>query len=824
MGSIMKRKKKSSFLLPFLFLISILLQKPTSAAKKSYVVYFGGHTHGSEEAFLDSYERVTDAHYEFLGSVLGSKEKAQDAIFYSYTNYINGFAASLEEEDAMEISKDSSVISVFPNRGHKLHTTRSWDFLGLERNGRVPLNSIWSKANFGEDVIIGNLDTGVWPESESFREEGMGPSPSQWRGICQDEPEKGAGCNRKLIGMRYFNKGYLSAVGPAVSAASARDTDGHGTHTLSTAAGRFVPGASLFGYGSGIAKGGAPNARTAAYKVCWPPVNGSECFDADILAAFDAAIHDGVHVLSVSLGGGPTDYFKDGVAIGSFHAVKNGVTVVCSAGNSGPDPGSVSNTAPWIITVGASTMDREFPAYLLLSNKKQIKGQSLSPSGHPGNKYYPIISSAQAKAANATEDEADLCLQKSLDPAKAGGKIVVCIRGNNARVEKGEVVREAGGVGMILAKDQQREMSSSQTRMFFPPPISPIPTASPFSPTSTPPSMLFPTLSSNKQMFFANYLHYLIVMIREWLNLSAYNETKQTITCRSAAGYITSPKTDIGTKPAPFMAAFSSQGPNTITPEILKPDITAPGVSILAAYTGASGPTGLAFDDRRVLFNSESGTSMSCPHVSGIAGLLKALHPEWSPSAIKSAIMTTSRIQDNLKEPMKNSSFLKATPFSYGSGHVQPNPAMDPGLVYDLGANDYLNFLCSLGYNSTQIATFSVEPYTCPSKPAKLEDLNYPSISIPNLAGEITITRTVRNVGTPGTYSVRVEEPRGVLVLVEPTSLKFDKVDEEKRFKVIFKAKERNLRGEYVFGRIIWSDGKHFVRSPIVVKTVMHKP
>lgn len=173
---------------------------------------------------------------------------------------------------------------------------------------------------------------------------------------------------------------------------------------------------------------------------------------------------------------------------------------------------------------------------------------------------------------------------------------------------------------------------------------------------------------------------------------------------------------------------------------------------------------------------------------------------------------------------MKNSSFLKATPFSYGSGHVQPNRAMDPGLVYDLGANDYLNFLCSLGYNSTQIATFSVEPYTCPSKPAKLEDLNYPSISIPNLAGEITITRTVRNVGTPGTYSVRVEEPRGVLVLVEPTSLKFDKVDEEKRFKVIFKAKERNLRGEYVFGRIIWSDGKHFVRSPIVVKTVMHKP
>nr|CAD1826634.1 unnamed protein product [Ananas comosus var. bracteatus] len=708
MGSIMKRKKKSSFLLPFLFLISILLQKPTSAAKKSYVVYFGGHTHGSEEAFLDSYERVTDAHYEFLGSVLGSKEKAQDAIFYSYTNYINGFAASLEEEDAMEISKDSSVISVFPNRGHRLHTTRSWDFLGLERNGRVPSTPFGARPILEKMLLLETLILVCGPSQRASGRKGWGRAP-----------RSGEESVRMSLKKELVATGLLA------------------------------------------------------------PVNGSECFDADILAAFDAAIHDGVHVLSVSLGGGPTDYFKDGVAIGSFHAVKNGVTVVCSAGNSGPDPGSVSNTAPWIITVGASTMDREFPAYLLLSNKKQIKGQSLSPSGHPGNKYYPIISSAQAKAANATEDEAFVPAKISR-PREGGGKIVVCIRGNNARVEKGEVVREAGGVGMILANDQA---------------------------------------TGNELIADAHVLPATHISYSDGLALLSYINS-----AKSAAGYITSPKTEIGTKPAPFMAAFSSQGPNTITPEVLKPDITAPGVSILAAYTGASGPTGLAFDDRRVLFNSESGTSMSCPHVSGIAGLLKALHPEWSPSAIKSAIMTTSRIQDNLKEPMKNSSFLKATPFSYGSGHVQPNRAMDPGLVYDLSANDYLNFLCSLGYNSTQIATFSVEPYTCPSKPAKLEDLNYPSISIPNLAGEITITRTVRNVGTPGTYSVRVEEPRGVSVLVEPTSLKFDKVDEEKKFKVIFKAKERNLRGEYVFGRIIWSDGKHFVRSPIVVKTVMHKP
>lgn len=135
----------------------------------------------------------------------------------------------------------------------------------------------------------------------------------------------------------------------------------------------MVANASVFGLGKGTAKGGSPRARVAAYKVCWPPVLGNECFDADILAAFDAAIHDRVDVLSVSLGGTAGGFFNDSVAIGSFHAVKHGIVVVCSAGNSGPDDGSVSNVAPWQITVGASTMDREFPSYVLLGNNMSFK-------------------------------------------------------------------------------------------------------------------------------------------------------------------------------------------------------------------------------------------------------------------------------------------------------------------------------------------------------------------------------------------------------------------------------------------------------------------
>lgn len=184
------------------------------------------------------------------------------------------------------------------------------------------------------------------------------------------------GSCRKLVGARYFNQAYQKNAGKVdPSTNSPRDYEGHGTHTLSTAAGNFVGGANVFGFGNGTAKGGSPKARVSAYKVCWPGIQGG-CFDGDIMKGFDMAIHDGVDVLSVSLGGEATpfvDYLEDGIAIGAFHAVKNGIVVVCSAGNSGPSESTVSNVAPWMITVGASTIDREFQAYVQLGNGKRLK-------------------------------------------------------------------------------------------------------------------------------------------------------------------------------------------------------------------------------------------------------------------------------------------------------------------------------------------------------------------------------------------------------------------------------------------------------------------
>ncbi|KAJ0988186.1 hypothetical protein J5N97_006542 [Dioscorea zingiberensis] len=530
----------------------------------------------------------------------------------------------------------------------------------------------------------------------------------------------------------------------------------------------MVANASIFGYAEGIAKGGAPRARVAAYKVCWD----IGCATADIMKGFDTAIHDGVDVISVSLGGTPGPYLQDGTSISSFHAMSKGIIVVCSAGNDGPTAGSVTNVSPWVITVAASTLDREFPSYISFNNQ-HIKGQSLSSTVLP-EKYYPMINAADAALSNDTAVDAGICLLGTLDPKKVQGKIVVCLRGSNARVQKGEAVLQSGGIGMVLAND---EMSGDE-------------------------------IIADPHILPATHITY-----SDGLKLYSYlNSTK------SPLGYISIPKTKINTKPSPTMAAFSSQGPNTVSFEVLKPDITAPGVNVLAAYTKTIGPIPDKFDTRRVPYIIMSGTSMSCPHISGIAALIKAVHPSWSPSRIKSAIMTSAQILDNTGSLIKDSVLNISTPYNYGSGHVAPNRAMNPGLVYDLSITDYLSYLCSFGYNSTYLKAFLGETYSCPKVPMKMEDLNYPSISVPHLVkSNITVTRTLTNVGRPSTYKVAVMEPKDVSVTVKPTVLKFSKKGQKQKYTVTFETTKKGLEGPR-FGRIVWSDGKHIVGTPIAAE------
>ncbi|KAL2317012.1 hypothetical protein Fmac_030888 [Flemingia macrophylla] len=749
----------------------------------------GGHSHGPDPSPSDL-ETATNSHHDLLASVLRSDEMAKEAMMYSYNKHINGFAALLEEEEASMIAKNPNVVSIFLSKEHKLLTTRSWDFLGLhEKNGRVRENSAWAQAKFGENIIIANIDSGVWPEHPSFSDKGYGPIPSKWRGngVCQIHPYNTTNknfCNRKLIGAKVFLKNYEAQVETVDGRhRSARDFVGHGSHTLSTAGGNLVGGAHVEGNGNGTAKGGSPRARVVAYKACWDELDAGGCQDADIIEAFDHAIHDGVDVISLSLGSSEPyseALFTDGNSIGSFHAVANNIVVVSSAGNDGPAPRSVTNVAPWAFTVAASTMDRDFLSKISLGNNQSITGASINkglPSSSSPNKLYQTINSVDARRRNVPIDDARLCKPGTIDPKKVKGKILVCLRGDKLTAAK-EVAegKHAGAVAVLVENDQD-------SGNLILPEDDIIPSA----------SILATKTKHNK------------------------NGTGGSSTEMYA--YLGDAKTYLRVRPAPIIAGFSSRGPSAVQPLILKPDVTAPGVSIIAAFSQAAGPSNLEEDKRRVLFNLLQGTSMACPHVAGVAGLVKSYHPDWSPAAIKSAIMTTATTLDNTNQPIKNAFDKVATPFEYGAGHIQPNSSLHPGLVYDLKTTDYLNFLCASNYDQALLKLFGSLnfTYTCP-KSYRIEDLNYPSITVhPPVSKPVIVTRTVKNVGPPGTYVVNTHPPKGIKVIVQPSSLTFKKTGDTKRFQVILKTIGVSRREFPSFGSLSWTDGIHRVTSPIVV-------
>ncbi|CAN4092830.1 unnamed protein product [Withania somnifera] len=716
----------------------------------------------------DSFEDHIHWYDSSLKSVSDSAE-----MLYVYNNAVHGFSARLTAEEVEALEKQPGILSVLPDMKYELHTTRTPSFLGLDRNA-----DFFPESNAIDDVIIGVLDTGVWPESKSFDDSGFGPIPASWKGECESGTNfSSKNCNRKLIGARYFAKGYESTLGPideSKESKSPRDDDGHGTHTASTAAGSVVQDASLFGFASGSARGMATHARVAVYKVCW--IGG--CFSSDILAALDQAIDDNVDLLSLSLGGGNSDYYRDSIAIGAFAAMEKGILVSCSAGNAGPSPYSLSNVAPWITTVGAGTLDRDFPAYVSLGNGKNLSGVSLY-KGDSLSKMLPFVYAGNA--SNSTNG--NFCMMGTLIPEQVKGKIVLCDRGINPRVQKGSVVKAAGGAGMVLANTAANgdELIAD--------------------------AHLLPATTVGQTTGEA---------IKKYLT----SDPNPTVT-------ILFEGTKVGIKPSPVVAAFSSRGPNSITKEILKPDIIAPGVNIIAGWTGAVGPTGFAEDNRRVAFNIISGTSMSCPHVSGLAALLKGAHPDWSPAAIRSALMTTAyTVYKNGGALQDVATGKPSTPFDHGAGHVDPVAALNPGLVYDLKADDYLNFLCAMNYTSIQINNIARRPYSCKtSKKYSVTDLNYPSFAVvfpeQMTAGSgtssIKFTRTLTNVGPAGTYKVNVLSPsNSVKFLVEPESLAFTRMNEQQSYTVTFTAPSMPAT-ENVYGRIEWSDGKHVVRSPVAI-------
>ncbi|KAI3802829.1 hypothetical protein L1987_30972 [Smallanthus sonchifolius] len=741
----------------WLCLLVAAIVDPSCLAKRTYIVQMNHHQ--KPTSYLTHHDWYAD-------SLQSLASTSPDAILYSYTTAYHGFSASLDLDQVQALRHSDSVLGVYEDTVYQLHTTRTPEFLGIENE--LGLSSGQQLNAATHDVIIGVLDTGVWPESKSFDDSGMPAVPTRWRGECEEgEDFKPTVCNKKLIGARKFSKGFrLSAGVISKEKDSPRDQDGHGTHTSTTAGGGQVGNASLFGFASGTARGMAVHARVATYKVCWK----TGCFGSDILAGMDHAISDGVDVLSMSLGGGSAPYYRDTIAIGAFKAMEMGVFVSCSAGNSGPAKNSLANVAPWIMTVGAGTLDRDFPAYAILGNGKKVTGVSLYSGNGMGDKPVELV----YFNGKGNSSSSNLCLSGSLEPEAVRGKVVFCDRGVNPRVEKGQVVKEAGGIGMILGNTAEsgEELVAD--------------------------SHLLPAVAVGRKTGDE---------IREYLKTEAHPRA-----LLSFGGTV------LGVKPSPVVAAFSSRGPNMVTPQILKPDVIGPGVNILAGWSEGIGPTGLESDTRKTQFNIMSGTSMSCPHISGLAALLKAAHPGWSPSAIKSALMTTAYTLDNTKSPLHDAAGGHvSTPWAHGAGHVDPHKAISPGLVYDITTEEYIAFVCSLGYTIKQVQSVVNRPNmtACAKRLGDPGRLNYPSFSV--LFGKsrvVRYTRQLTNVGAAGSvYDVEAEAPQGVQVRVKPKQLVFKNVGDKMRYTVTF-VSQKGANGD-AFGSITWKNAENQVRSPV---------
>ncbi|KAI9102996.1 hypothetical protein K1719_023435 [Acacia pycnantha] len=775
-----------SFFLPFFSAIFPLLLVLASSSSSSIAETKTFIVQVQNEAKPSIFPTHRHWYESSLASVSAKSSSSEDPsrIIHTYDTVFQGFSAKLSPLEVRKLQSLSHVVSVIPEQVRYVQTTRSPEFLGLKTPDSAGL---LKETDFGSDLVIGVIDTGIWPERQSFNDRDLGPVPPKWKGQCvAGEDFPASSCNRKLIGARYFSKGYEATNGKmndSTEYRSPRDSDGHGTHTASIAAGRYVFPASLLGYAKGMAAGMAPKARLAIYKVCW----AGGCFDSDILAAFDAAVADGVDVASLSVGSVVVPYFLDVIAIGAFGASTAGVFVSASAGNGGPGGLTVTNVAPWLTTVGAGTIDRNFPADVKLGNGKIIPGTSIygGPGLTPGQ-MYPIVYAGSESGSDGYSSS--LCLEGSLDPNFVKNKIVVCDRGINARAAKGEVVKKAGGIGMIIANgvfDGEGLVADCHVL----------------------PATAVGATGGD--------------VIRKYISESSKSHSIPTAT-------IIFKGTKLGIR-APMVASFSARGPNPESPEILKPDVIAPGLNILAAWPDKVGPSGVASDTRKTEFNILSGTSMACPHVSGLAALLKAAHPDWSPAAIRSALMTTAYTVDNRGNTMLDESTGNVSSvFDYGSGHVHPEKAMDPGLIYDINTYDYVDFLCNSNYTTQNIKVITRKGADCSGakRAGHVGNLNYPSFSaVFQQYGKQKMSthfiRTVTNVGDANSvYKATLKPPRGMVVTVKPDTLYFRRVGQKLNFLLRVQARAVKLSpgsSSVKSGHLVWSDGKHTVTSPLVV-------
>lgn len=744
----------------------VVLQKPAATQ-------FGGgggfdRTRAREDGQFDSQSRAVQEYTAQLRTTHRriAAEVGTD-IEQDYTMSLNGFAADLTSEQASALAADRRVLTLAPEAIVKMQTWNTPEFLGM--TGK---KGVWrqhgGKKSAGDGVVVGVLDTGIWPESESFAgEELTSTSQGKWdarrvgeatfmdkrdgtrfTGACEvGEEWELSDCSTKIIGARYYDS-YFDSIPEDVETdfRSPRDGGGHGSHTAGTAAGNSGVRAKVEDRNFGRISGMAPAAAIAVYKVLWE--SSDDDYDGgstvDIVAAIDDAVADGVDIINYSIGGGVEPNAAEPTLMAFEGAAEAGIFTATSASNAGPDAETVEKAVPWMTSVAAAT-HTNFENTVVLGNGRKFVGASISSTAVPSS---PLVDSASAAPDGATEaevDDAALCGPETLDDGKVEGAIVVCTRGEYDRVAKSEEVARAGGVGMILANPTPNSLDADFHSV--------------------------PTVHVDE-----------VAAEKIWDYIDTYSEEAPTAAIK--LGNLTKKQT-----PVPQVAGFSGRGPaSMVEGDMIKPDIAAPGVSVLAAVAPPSN------SDRD--FDLYSGTSMASPHIAGLAAFMVGERPRMTAMKVKSAMMTTA------KDLFGPDGELLADPFAQGAGHVVPKRMFNPGLYVVSDKADWLGFLTGQGFDTGIRAI-------------EAKDVNQPSMAEGEAAGPVTFTREL-TAGMAGRWKVDVDVPG--FSVDHTRKIVTDRKGDVEDLEVTFQRTTATF-GEYSTGFVTLT-GPTTVRIPVAIQPV----
>ncbi|MDJ0747986.1 MAG: S8 family serine peptidase [Woeseiaceae bacterium] len=747
------------------------------------------------------------AELELAQDTILAKAGAGTEKIYSYRYALNGFAARMTVAQAQKLDYLPEVLNVWEDEVRPMATRQSLSFLELFDADK----GLRTAAGLdGDGVVIGVIDSGVTPGHPALLDTREADRPracqASWgettllgRWLCRrysklpdvtnfDPPENWSGeciagenfeasdCNNKMIGARWYIDGALATgLIDDGEIRSPRDADGHGTHVATTAAGNRTS-AAIFGTTIGDLEGVAPRARIATYKACWlrPGSTRASCNTSDLAQAIDAAVADGVDIINYSVGSSLRRITApDDVAL--MAATKAGVLTVVAAGNEGPNLGTIGSPAgaPWVITAAASSRDGEL----------NVEAMEITAPSAVANRYAVQEASFTPPLEDVDPIEANLVLvdddDTTLDTGGTGGsESDACqalvngadIDGNIAFIQRtgcrfDDMVANAADAGAVAALVYN--IAGDPIVMDGRTGLSDIP------------ALMIGQADGNL--------------------LLAEIDAGNTVTAILDKGFLLT-TSESGNE----MGTFSARGPGPVA-DVLKPDVTAPGINILAGFSPDS-----AYSRSGEFFGYLTGTSMSTPHVAGVAALLRQAHPDWSPAALKSAMMTSAR--QNVTRP---SGVGDAGPFDFGAGHIVPNDALEPGLVYDITDDEYDAYACGIASpavtqarcDGLEAAGFSFAPRA----------LNLPSIAISRLANTQTVTRRVTNVSDEAaSYVAETSPPPGMTVAVVPGNISLAP-GESANFDVTVTYESGPL-DLWRFGSMTWRSDAHAVYTPIAVK------